>query len=83
MAHKILSKDRVETNKNVKRERERDGERERGIWGKWGGERGEERQGNVYNLCSFCHIIFRKGGSSEETNSGKNTYKKKRIGKRT
>ena len=35
MAHKILSKDRVETNKNVKRERERDGERE-GDEERWG-----------------------------------------------
>ena len=82
MAHTILSKDRVETNKNVKREGERGREMEReGDW-----ERGEEEererkrergegQGNVYNLCSFCHNVFRKGGNSEETNSGMETVK--------
>ena len=63
MAHKILSKDRVETNKNVKRERERDGERERGIWGKWGGR---ERGGNgrvMYTICApFATLFSEKGG---------------------
>ena len=71
----------------MSRERGREMERERGIWGKGGGREREREEGegqdNVYNLCSFCHIIFRKGGSSEETNSGKSTYKNKRIGKRT
>ena len=46
MAYKILSKDRVETNKDVKRERERDGERERERereMGKVGREGGRER----------------------------------------
>ena len=53
--------------------REREGERWRewGIWEKGGrgSEREREREreregraGNVYNLCSFCHNVFRKGG---------------------
>ena len=82
MAHKILSKDRVGTNKNVKRERGR----ESGRWGKVGEgeekrerererERERGRQGNVYNSCSFCHNVFSKRGSSEETNSGMETLK--------
>ena len=81
MVHKILSKDRLKTNKNVKRERERDGER--GRWGKGEGEerereRGGEGKGRVMYtiLCSFCHNVFRKGGGgSEETNSGMETVK--------
>ena len=72
MAHKILSRDKVETNKNVKKEREIDGERERESEMEKGGGSGRERetgteteggrQGNVHKLCSFCHNVFRKGG---------------------
>ena len=66
----------------MSRERGREMERERGRWGKGGKrerererKRGGEGQGNVYNLCSFCHNVFRKWGSSEETNSGIETVK--------
>ena len=68
----------------MSRERGREMEREREM-GKRGGERKRERerdregggQGNIYNLCSFCHNVFRKrgGGGSEETNSGMETVK--------
>ena len=80
MANKILSQDRFKTNKNVKRERERgEGERLREReTGERGGESGRERerrQGNVYNSCSFCHNVFRKGGVHGETNSGMETVK--------
>ena len=70
--------------------------RERGRWGKVGGERERERereggegQGNIYNLCSFCHNVFRKGGGGEfrgdkfRYGNSKNTNKNNRIGKRT
>ena len=72
MAHKILSKDRVETNKNVKREMER--EREMGK----GGGRGREREGEgrvMYTIhAPFGTIFFRKRGwGSEDTNSGMET----------
>ena len=88
MVHKILSKDRVKTNKNVERERERERgremKREREMGKRGGREKERERErereggegeGNVYILCSFCHNVSRKwrGGSSEETNSGMET----------
>ena len=50
----------------MSRERGREMERERGRWGERKRERERVRegegQGNVYNLCSFCHNVFRKGG---------------------
>ena len=71
MAYKILSKDRVETNKNVKREREREGERE-GYGERGEGERGRERErererrgkGRVmYTICApFATLFSEKGG---------------------
>ena len=72
MAHKLLSKDRVETNKNVKREGERDGEREREM-GKGGGkrqrereiegERGREGEGRVmYTIHALFATMFSEKG---------------------
>ena len=64
MAHKILSKDRVETNKNVKRERERDREMGKGE-GKRGRESERERgEGRVmYTICApFATMFSGKGG---------------------
>ena len=67
----------------MKREREMGekggGEEKKEREGEGGGEEKKEREGegesNVYILCSFCHNVSRKGGSSEETNSGMETVK--------
>ena len=83
--------------KRMSREREGERWRERGRWGKGGGrgkkrerEREKERegggQGNVYNVCSFCHNVFRKEGFRGDKlryGNSKNTYKNNTIGKRT
>ena len=85
MAHKILSRDKVETNKNVKKEREIDGERESEM-GKGGGSgRERERQAQrqrgegraMYTSCAPFATMFseKEGGSSDETNSGMETVK--------
>ena len=69
MAHTILSKDRVETDKNVKREREGDGERGRGRERKRERERDRkrEREGGkgrvMYTSCApFATMFSEKGG---------------------
>ena len=90
MAHKILSEDRVETNKNFKRERERERGREveREIWKVEKEEKIErERGGKCINLCTFCHNVLRKWGELRghkfRYGNSKNSYKNNRIGKRT